>query len=343
MIRVICSILLLLSTYSEAHAVQIKNARSKIVDNSIILTYDLPGKPGERVATVKVALVVGGERYTTETLSLVGDYGSNISIGLNKKIVWNLLKDMPAGYQGEMSWEIDADADVYDPLNIQGKKKKIKQPIVTENTMSDPNSKLTWFLHPTKIRQTDSVEDANTIVAKLNKSNLAGYSDWRLPNKIEIESLSNLLKYYGYTEGQSMINSLGRLGFQVPANFKMWAVDKSSAERVGSTVYASSTAQVNANVNSKSTGTTSPGRSYTPSKSYTNNRSTSVSGSGVYDGSATVSKRAESSGLSDVYLDSSTGYFMKQLQNNMISIIPVRGDGTDIYAISVTDNVNIIP
>jgi len=344
MVRIMCLLILLLWVSSPSYAVEIKKAQTKIVNNSIILTYDLRGKPGEKIASVKIALVIEGERYTPERLSLAGDYGANVTIGLGKKIVWDLIKDMPAGYQGELTWEIDAESEIYDPFNMFNNKKKVKQPIISENTMSDPNSKLTWFLHPSKLRQTDSVEDANALISKFNKSNSAGYSDWRLPNKAEIESLVKLLKSYGYTEGQSMINYFGKVGFQVPSNLKIWAVDKSNAERDGSTVFVSGSAQASSNVDSRSTGSTSHGRSYTPSRSYTNNRSSTASGSAAYDGSVSVSKRSADSGLYDVYLDSSTGYFMKQLHNKMVNILPVRGDAaTDIYAVTVTENVNVVP
>lgn len=347
-----------------SYAVEIKNAISKQEGNSIVCTYDLPGKPGEKKATVKIALVIGGERYTPDRLSVSGDFGANISIGLRKKVVWNVLKDMPAGYQGELIWEIDADAEIYDPFKMYANNKKVKPPIVSGDSISDPNSKLTWFRHPNKLKRTSCAEDANAMVARLNNSNMGGHSDWRVPKKSEIDSLVKLLSAYGYIEGQSMFNYLGKVGFQVAENIKIWAIDKSSSERTGSTVFVSSSQQVNGNVSARTTGSSTSsnnvGRSYTsrgsyagrgytaPSRSssgsYDSSRSTSVAGNAEYNGSLSVARTAVDSGLYDVYLDSSTGYFMKQIQNQMISILPVRGDGsTDIYAIAVRDSVNVAP
>lgn len=345
---------------STSHAVEIKNAIIKQEGDTLTLTYNLLGKPGEKNASIKTALVIGGERYTPDKLSIKGDFGGNIAVGLRKKIVWNTIKDMPAGYQGDLTWEIDADAELYDPFNMYSKKTKVKPPLIAENYISDPNSKLTWYRYPSKLKKTGCVEDANTMVARLNNANLGGYNDWRIPKKAEIESLVKLANAYGYAEGQSMINYLGKIGFHVTENVKIWAVDKSNSERTGSTVFVSSSQQASGNVNTRTSGsasytagrTSTSSRSYSPSRTSTSsgrvdydaNRSTAASGNLDYNGSTSVAKIAADSGLYDVYLDSSTGYFMKQMKNQLISILPVRGDGaTEILAVKITDKVNIIP
>jgi len=90
------------------HAAEVKNLRSGQQGNLCYATYDLAGKPGELESEVRVVLELGGEKYPMEKLSLKGDCGKGVKIGVGRRITWDLLKDMPAGYDGELAWDVEA-------------------------------------------------------------------------------------------------------------------------------------------------------------------------------------------------------------------------------------------
>jgi len=98
---------LLLFTLSGQGA-EIKNLRTGQQGNTAFATFDLQGKPGELEADVLVTIELHGEKYKADKLSLTGDFGKNVKTGLKRKIAWDLLKDMPAGYDGDLTWYVDA-------------------------------------------------------------------------------------------------------------------------------------------------------------------------------------------------------------------------------------------
>src|SRR6185369_1179265 len=71
-------------------------------------TYDLAGKVGEREAEVSVSLTINGEKFPSEKLTLTGDFGKKIKTGVGKRIVWDILADIPTGFDGEVIWDVDA-------------------------------------------------------------------------------------------------------------------------------------------------------------------------------------------------------------------------------------------
>ncbi|GFO55402.1 hypothetical protein GMSM_24090 [Geomonas sp. Red276] len=97
-----------LSLAVPARAAEVKNLRSGQQGNKAFAVYDLAGKPGELDAEVKVVIEVGGEKYTSDRLTLRGDLGKGVKVGVGRRIEWDLLKDMPAGFDGEVTWDVDA-------------------------------------------------------------------------------------------------------------------------------------------------------------------------------------------------------------------------------------------
>lgn len=326
-------------------SLEIKNAKASLDGSKIHLTYDLFGKPGERRANIKVAIVLDGERYLPGVINLSGDYGAKISVGKGKKISWDLLKDMPAGFTGPIKWELDADPEASnDPFNLLGLKNKIKPPVVSESTVSDPKAKLTWLRSPISVKNVNCAEDAVSIIGKLNKSNYLGFNDWRLPKKDELESLFLMLELYGYTPGQSAVTYLTKVGFNISNESKFWSVDKSSAEFSGKEVFVSGTGQyASSSTTNRSTYNSSSGPSRISSR---NSKATNTNshGAGVVSGSLSVKQRAEDSGMYDLIVDTKNSYFYKYNGFDTAKILAVRGNSSsDIYSVNTQVDVSISP
>jgi len=90
------------------HAAEVKNITSGQSGERGFVQYDLVGKLGEKEADVTVFLEIGGERYPAGKLSLSGDFGVKVKIGTGKRFYWDFLKDFPAGFDGEVSWDVEA-------------------------------------------------------------------------------------------------------------------------------------------------------------------------------------------------------------------------------------------
>lgn len=330
---------------SSTFGLEIKNAKASTDGSKILLSYDLFGRPGERQANVKVAIVLDGERYLPGVINLLGDYGAKTPVGRGKKISWDLLKDMPAGFTGAIKWELDADPEASnDPFNLLGLKNKIKPPIVSESTVSDPKTKLSWLKSPLSVKNVNCAEDAVSIVGKLNKSSYLGFNDWRLPKKDELESLFKMLELYGYIPGQSAVTYLTNVGFNIDKESKFWSVDKSSGEFSGKEIFVSGTGQY---AGSSTTNRSTYNSSSSPSRiSSRNSRTTNTntSGTGVVSGSISVKQRTEDSGMYDLVVDTKNGYFYKYNGSDTAKILAVRGNSSsDIYSVNTQVDVSISP
>jgi len=97
-----------LASAAPAPGAEVKNLRSGQQANLAYASYDLAGKPGELEAELKVGVEIGGEKYSSDRLSLKGDFGKGVKIGVGRRITWDLLKDMPAGYDGELTWDVES-------------------------------------------------------------------------------------------------------------------------------------------------------------------------------------------------------------------------------------------
>ena len=102
---ILTGLTVLLST--AAKAAEIRNLHTGQQENRVFAVYDLHGKPGEMSADVKIVIEVGGERYNAEKLAVSGDFGKGVKVGTRKTVYWDVLKDMPSGFEGELYWNID--------------------------------------------------------------------------------------------------------------------------------------------------------------------------------------------------------------------------------------------
>jgi len=93
---------------SNSDAAEVRNVVMRQVGDQVEVIYDLAGELGEREADVTVTLTIGGKRYEADRLTLKGDSGKKVRVGPGRRFAWDVLADLPAGFDGEIAWEVTA-------------------------------------------------------------------------------------------------------------------------------------------------------------------------------------------------------------------------------------------
>ncbi|MBF0553038.1 MAG: YncE family protein [Nitrospirae bacterium] len=99
---------LILTIPSMVFAAEVKNVTVGQVGKNAVATYDLGGGEGETEAEVTVTITAGNDRLTSDKLHLTGDFGKGVKVGTGKKIVWDATKDLPADFDGDLSWSVES-------------------------------------------------------------------------------------------------------------------------------------------------------------------------------------------------------------------------------------------
>ena len=97
----------LLSAALPVSAAEVRNIRPGEQGGNAFFTYDLVGQKGEKEAEVSVILILDGKEYQEGELHLTGDYGT-VRIGKHKRVTWQMKKDFPDGFDGEVAYRITA-------------------------------------------------------------------------------------------------------------------------------------------------------------------------------------------------------------------------------------------
>jgi len=192
---VFITVVLYLASLATLFAAEVKNLRSGQDGKRAFVQYDLAGMPGEKEADVAVTLEASGIRYTPDKLSLSGDFGKAVKVGVGKRIWWDLLKDMPSGFDGEIGWEIDATstAGFIAALKAEEENKAKEQTIQGHKSQSD-------FVSEGFHYYKDVVVDTRTGLMWARNANIAGKKmDWSDATKwVEGSVFSSRLDYAGY-------------------------------------------------------------------------------------------------------------------------------------------------
>lgn len=108
--KTLVMLLLILTVPLIAIAAEVKNIKVSDAGYRIVANYDLVGAEGEEDAEVTVAITTGTETRTSDMLHLTGDFGVGVKVGKGKSIVWDVVKDVPADFDGDGIWDIKASA-----------------------------------------------------------------------------------------------------------------------------------------------------------------------------------------------------------------------------------------
>src|ERR1039457_3603715 len=91
-----------------ATAAEVKNLNVTLEGDKAVASYDLVAKSDEKTAEVTVSINVNGDKKTSDQLHLTGDFGKKVKVGKGKRIVWNATADLPANFDGNINWDVQA-------------------------------------------------------------------------------------------------------------------------------------------------------------------------------------------------------------------------------------------
>lgn len=242
---VLLSITVTLFLSSSVGAVEVRNLLSGQNGKRAFLQYDLVGKLGEKDADVALAIEVGGEKYPAKKLTLSGDFGKGVKIGVGRKVFWDVLKDLPAGFDGEIGWDIEATSTEQflavikteeaqsakeraeqklsellkaDEERLAQEKTKKEQAVQKERpavsgyfktsglTVLDTKSGMMWVRTANIAGKKLTYDYSAEYAKKMNSENYGGYSDWRIPSRKEFHTLIVSARSLAKKNGKTLLD-----------------------------------------------------------------------------------------------------------------------------------------
>jgi hypothetical protein len=122
MLRKTSTVLFLLFLFASSYAQKIAVKKIEMAGEKIIVHYDLDdGNPNNEY---QISLYSSRNAFNAPVAKVTGDVGSDVKIGLNKKIIWNVKEEL-GPYKGKLTLEVRG--KVYVPIvrlnNISTKSK----------------------------------------------------------------------------------------------------------------------------------------------------------------------------------------------------------------------------
>lgn len=195
-------------------------------------TFDLPGEVGEREAEVLVSLTIEGKNYGAGQLTLKGDLGKKVKPGPGKRIDWDILADIPTGFNGEVVWHVDTPAAVSprpakEPV-LAGKPVAADTSLpfeVAARTLRDRHTGYIWLRDLARDAKKTDFNKATSLVASLAEERFAGCRYWQLPLEVDLQKLRSYAVAAGYKGKKSKgypADYLNAIGFSGISNDYYW-------------------------------------------------------------------------------------------------------------------------
>lgn len=204
------------SQASVADAAKVSNLKAIYGKNIMAIEYDLAGDKDEKTSAVAVSIQLDG-KAVTNTLSIEGDFGENVTFGKGKKVNWHFLEDFPKGVKASFKCTISEISPSQLPREWESPVYGVREGrfAVSRQVVTDLKTKLVWRKNAGFSSKPLSKGDALKAVADLNTRRFAGYGDWRLPTAAELEQLvgSGLEAGWGKQINRYIFNYLANIGF----------------------------------------------------------------------------------------------------------------------------------
>jgi len=206
--HIVFTLSLLLALPANLLAAEVTNLKVGQSGDKGFATYDLAGKVGEREAEVVVTLTINGEKYSADKLTLSGDFGKKVKTGVGRRIVWDILSDIPTGFDGEVVWNVDATSlpqtpaaqnDVISAASTPGSLEKTHPFEFSEKTVRDKNTGLVWLRNISRGGKPTGMMNARSYALSLKKEKLGDCTEWRLPGAGEMSRIVSYAQKAGYT------------------------------------------------------------------------------------------------------------------------------------------------
>jgi hypothetical protein len=188
------AVILLISTLflpATLLAAEISNLRTNFASSRLTIEYDLATQHPGKESAIEVLLDINGKTYTSNMLSMSGDFGGTVVAGANRRIVWHHLRDFPEGLESDFKCRVNAlpKNAVIDEWLTPAEGFKNYWFAVNKQTVVETRSRLMWARNADMLVKPMRYADALKLVENLNQERFAGYNDWRIPTRVDFTKL----------------------------------------------------------------------------------------------------------------------------------------------------------
>jgi hypothetical protein len=172
-------------------AAEVTNLKSSYSNGQYDFEYDLIGMQGEKEACIEVSLIFNSKKYSSNDISLSGDFGSSVKLGTGRRIVWKCLEDFPQGLKSTFKFIVVAVPNCELPNEGVNPSEGLVQSHLALNrqTVVDTRKNLMWTRNASIFKNPVTYTNSNNLIEKINQERYAGYNDWRIPTREEFEAL----------------------------------------------------------------------------------------------------------------------------------------------------------
>jgi len=184
-------------------AAEVVNLKTQFSSTRLSIEYDLVRTGSEKKSAVDVHMEIKGKKYSSNMLSISGDFGASIALGAHRQIVWNHLQDFPEGLDYTFKCRVNAipDDKIINEALTPAEGFKATSYALNKQTVVDTRTQLMWARNAYLSVKPMIYKDALKFVEQLNRERFAGYNDWRMPTSEDFEWLVSGGKKDGWGHG----------------------------------------------------------------------------------------------------------------------------------------------
>jgi len=184
-------------------AAEVVNLKTQFSSSRLTIEYDLVGKGSEKSSAVDVQMELKGKKYSSNMLSISGDFGAAIALGSHRQIIWNHLQDFPEGLDYTFKCRVNAipAKQLINETLAPAEGFRAAFYAVNRQTVVDTRAQLMWTRNGNLSVKPMIQRDALKFIEQLNRERFAGYNDWRMPTREDFERLFYWAKKDGWGHG----------------------------------------------------------------------------------------------------------------------------------------------
>lgn len=218
-------------------AAEISNLRTNFANSRLTIEYDYTKQHPGTESALEVLLDIDGKTYTSNMLSMSGDFGGSVVPGANRRIVWHYLRDFPEGLESAFTCRVNAlpKSEVIDEWLKPTEGFKNYWFAVNKQTIVETRSRLMWTRNADMLVKPMRYADAQKLVESLNLERYAGYDDWRIPTRVDFVKLMLFGKTAGWGNalGHFIADYLTSCGFTSVQAGNYWTSSPNEADTKG--------------------------------------------------------------------------------------------------------------